>query len=107
MNLDPIDIALYSHLVEILNYFVRQHVYRSKSFILEYHLPSRVAQLMACPEKHLRLSEFYIFSDHQKPPRHSFFFFFRILRFGISVDLVMFMRFSRVEVLSSMYQHTR
>ena len=56
-NLTPIEVALYSHLIELLNFFVRQHVYRSKYFIISNNLASRVAQLMSCPEKHLKLSK--------------------------------------------------
>jgi protein phosphatase 4 regulatory subunit 3 len=50
------DVNLYTYLVEILSFFVRQHSYRSKQFILIEQLPARVAQLMYCPEKHLKLS---------------------------------------------------
>ncbi|KAL9097410.1 MAG: hypothetical protein Q9165_000305 [Trypethelium subeluteriae] len=54
-NLTAQEISLYSHLVEVLCFFVRQHSFRSKYFILSEGLASRVAQLMACPEKHLKL----------------------------------------------------
>ncbi|KAF2235807.1 DUF625-domain-containing protein [Viridothelium virens] len=54
-NLTVQEISLYSHLVEVLCFFVRQHSFRSKYFILSEGLASRVAQLMACPEKHLKL----------------------------------------------------
>ncbi|KAF2144112.1 uncharacterized protein K452DRAFT_153248 [Aplosporella prunicola CBS 121167] len=50
------EVSLYSHLVEVLCFFIRQHSYRSKYFILSEGLASRVAQLMACPEKHLKLT---------------------------------------------------
>lgn len=56
-NLTRMEVALYSHLVEILNFFVRQHIYRSKFFILANHLAERVGQLVVCPEKHLKLSK--------------------------------------------------
>ena len=56
-NLTSMEVALFSHLVEILNFFVRQHLFRSKLFILANSLASRVGQLVACPEKHLKLSE--------------------------------------------------
>ena len=52
------EISLYSHLVEVLGYFIRQHSFRSKYFILSEGLASRVAQLMSCPEKHLKLSRY-------------------------------------------------
>jgi protein phosphatase-4 regulatory subunit 3 len=52
------DVSLYSHLVEILCFFARQHSYRSKLFIISEGLPARVAQLLNCPEKHLKLCEY-------------------------------------------------
>ena len=52
------EVALFVHLVEILCFFMRQHQYRSKYFILAEHLTSRVAQLLTCSEKHLKLSTF-------------------------------------------------
>jgi protein phosphatase 4 regulatory subunit 3 len=52
-------VSLYSHLVEVLCFFIRQHSFRSKYFILSEGLASRVSQLMDCPEKHLKLSEFF------------------------------------------------
>jgi protein phosphatase-4 regulatory subunit 3 len=51
------DVMLFSHLIEILNFFIRQHLYRSKFFIAADGLPARIAQLLACPQKHLKLSE--------------------------------------------------
>ncbi|KAF2002397.1 DUF625-domain-containing protein [Amniculicola lignicola CBS 123094] len=50
------EVSLYSHLVEVLCFFIRQHSYRSKYFILSEGLAARVAQLMNCPEKHLKLT---------------------------------------------------
>lgn len=50
------DVSLYSHLVEVLCFFVRQHAYRSKYFLLAENLAARIAQLLSCPEKHLKLS---------------------------------------------------
>ncbi|KAI9804447.1 MAG: hypothetical protein M1825_001346 [Sarcosagium campestre] len=49
------EVSLFSHLVEILCFFIRQHLFRSKFFIVAEGLASRVAQLLACPEKHLKL----------------------------------------------------
>jgi protein phosphatase-4 regulatory subunit 3 len=48
-------VSLYAHLLEVLCFFIRQHNFRSKYFILSEGLAARVAQLMDCPEKHLRL----------------------------------------------------
>ncbi|KAF2100748.1 DUF625-domain-containing protein, partial [Rhizodiscina lignyota] len=50
------EVSLYSHLVEVLCFFIRQHSFRSRSFIQSEGLASRVAQLMSCPEKHLKLT---------------------------------------------------
>jgi protein phosphatase-4 regulatory subunit 3 len=55
-NLSIQQINLYVHLVEVLCFFIRQHSFRSKYFILSEGLAVRVAQLMECPEKHLKLS---------------------------------------------------
>jgi len=49
--------SLFEHLVGILCFFIRQHAYRSKFFILSEGLHGRIAQLMSCPQKHLKLSE--------------------------------------------------
>ncbi|OAL48481.1 DUF625-domain-containing protein [Pyrenochaeta sp. DS3sAY3a] len=50
------EVSLYAHLVEVLCFFIRQHSFRSKYFILSEGLAARVAQLMECPEKHLKLT---------------------------------------------------
>ncbi|KAL6704893.1 Platinum sensitivity protein [Coniothyrium glycines] len=50
------EVSLYAHLVEVLCFFIRQHSFRSKYFILSEGLAARVAQLMVCPEKHLKLT---------------------------------------------------
>ncbi|KAE9970801.1 hypothetical protein BLS_000034 [Venturia inaequalis] len=50
------EVSLYVHLVEVLCFFVRQHAYRSKYFLLQDNLPERVAQLLSSPTKHLRLT---------------------------------------------------
>lgn len=46
---------LYTHLVEVLQFFVRQHAYQSKLFILAENLHSRIAQLLECPQKYMKL----------------------------------------------------
>jgi protein phosphatase-4 regulatory subunit 3 len=50
-------ISLFEHLIEILWFFIRQHQHRSKYFVLSESLGQRVAQLLSCPEKHLKLSK--------------------------------------------------
>ena len=47
--------SLYTHLVEVLSFFVRQHAYQAKLFILSENLHSRIAQLLECPQKHMKL----------------------------------------------------
>ncbi|EME45032.1 hypothetical protein DOTSEDRAFT_70917 [Dothistroma septosporum NZE10] len=47
--------SLYTHLVEVLCFFVRQHAYQSKLFILSENLHSRIAQLLRCPQKYMKL----------------------------------------------------
>jgi protein phosphatase-4 regulatory subunit 3 len=47
--------SLYTHLVEVLCFFVRQHAYQSKIFILAENLHARVAQLLLCPQKYMKL----------------------------------------------------
>ncbi|KAK5174651.1 Platinum sensitivity protein [Saxophila tyrrhenica] len=47
--------SLYTHLVDILCFFVRQHAHRTMEFIFLENLHSRVAQLLACPQKYMKL----------------------------------------------------
>jgi protein phosphatase-4 regulatory subunit 3 len=51
------EVSLYSHLVDILTFFVRQHLYRSRNVIHNEALAPRIAQLLRVPQKHLKLSE--------------------------------------------------
>ncbi|KAI9810151.1 MAG: Platinum sensitivity protein [Pycnora praestabilis] len=60
-NLTIQDVSLFSHLVEILCFFIRQHLFRSKYFILSEGLATRIAQLLSCPEKHLKLTALKFF----------------------------------------------
>ncbi|EON68325.1 hypothetical protein W97_07583 [Coniosporium apollinis CBS 100218] len=62
-NLNIQEVTLYSHLVEMLCFFIKNHAFRSKFFILSEGLHSRVAQLMACPEKHLKLTALKYFRN--------------------------------------------
>lgn len=50
-------VSLFEHLIEILWFFIRQHHNRSRYFVLTESLGQRIAQLLACPEKHLKLSK--------------------------------------------------
>ena len=56
-NLTFNEVSLYCHLVDILMYFVRQHLFRTKFFITSESIPARVRQLLACPQKHMKLGE--------------------------------------------------
>ncbi|KAJ5833547.1 hypothetical protein N7474_001858 [Penicillium riverlandense] len=49
------EVTLYSHLVEILTFFVRQQQYRARNAIHNESLAPRVAQLLTAPQKHLKL----------------------------------------------------
>ncbi|KAI9719629.1 MAG: hypothetical protein M1812_003400 [Candelaria pacifica] len=60
-NLTIQEVSLYSHLVEILMFFIRQHLFRSKYFILSEGLACRISQLLQCPEKHLKLTALKFF----------------------------------------------
>lgn len=51
------EVSLYSHLVDILTFFVRQHYYRSRNFVRSENLAPRVARLLTAPQKHLKLSK--------------------------------------------------
>ncbi|PWY91449.1 DUF625-domain-containing protein [Aspergillus sclerotioniger CBS 115572] len=55
------EVALYSHLVDILTFFVRQHLYRSRNVIHNESLAPRIAQLLAVPHKHLKLTALRFF----------------------------------------------
>lgn len=56
LDLTVHETSLFTHLVEVLCFFVRQHTYRSKFFILSENLHARVAQLLACPQKYMKLT---------------------------------------------------
>lgn len=47
--------SMFTYLIEILSYFVRQHNLRSKFFIMSNNIAQCVAQLLKAPEKFLRL----------------------------------------------------
>lgn len=52
------EVSLFHHLIEILHFLIRQHLFRSKYFIFSEGLAARIAQLLSCPQKHLKLSKF-------------------------------------------------
>ncbi|KAL1967700.1 hypothetical protein VTN77DRAFT_2957 [Rasamsonia byssochlamydoides] len=55
------EVSLYAHLVDILTFFVRQHLFRSRNFIHSESLTPRVAQLLTVPQKHLKLTALKFF----------------------------------------------
>ncbi|OBT64232.1 hypothetical protein VE03_06864 [Pseudogymnoascus sp. 23342-1-I1] len=56
-------VSLFEHLIEILWFFIRQHQHRSKYFVLAESLGQRIAQLLSCPEKHLKLTALKFFRN--------------------------------------------
>lgn len=48
--------SLFTHLTEILAFFVRQHSFKSKFFILSEKLHDRIGQLLYCPQKYMKLA---------------------------------------------------
>lgn len=55
------EVSLYSYLIEILTFFVRQHSMRSRPFVLSENLGARVAQLLKVPQKPLKLTALKFF----------------------------------------------
>ncbi|OAX83130.1 hypothetical protein ACJ72_02507 [Emergomyces africanus] len=55
------EVSLYSHLVDILTFYVRQHYLRCRGFIHGESLTPRVAQLLTAPQKHLKLTALKFF----------------------------------------------
>ncbi|KAJ5104828.1 hypothetical protein NUU61_002175 [Penicillium alfredii] len=49
------EVTLHSHLVDILTFFARQHLFRTRNAIHNEALAPRVAQLLRAPQKHLKL----------------------------------------------------
>ncbi|KFX95786.1 hypothetical protein V490_03675 [Pseudogymnoascus sp. VKM F-3557] len=56
-------VSLFEHLIEILWFFIRQHQHRSKYFVLAESLGQRIAQLLSCSEKHLKLTALKFFRN--------------------------------------------
>ncbi|KIW73880.1 hypothetical protein PV04_01962 [Phialophora macrospora] len=55
------EVSLFSYLVEILSFFLRQHSIRSRPFVLSEKLAPRVAQLLQVPQKPLKLTALKFF----------------------------------------------
>ncbi|KAL4900189.1 hypothetical protein BDW74DRAFT_102888 [Aspergillus multicolor] len=54
-------VALYSHLVDILTFFVRQHLYRCRNVIQNERLAAHITQLLRVTQKHLKLTALKFF----------------------------------------------
>ena len=50
------EVSLFHHLIEILMFLIRFHQFRSKYSVFAEGLASHIAQLLSCPQKHLKLS---------------------------------------------------
>ncbi|KAI4263090.1 MAG: hypothetical protein L6R42_001745 [Xanthoria sp. 1 TBL-2021] len=61
VNLTFQEVSLFQHLIEILMFLIRYHLFRSKIFIFQEGLPARIAQLLACQHKHLQLTALKFF----------------------------------------------
>ncbi|KAK6532849.1 Platinum sensitivity protein [Arthrobotrys megalospora] len=59
--LSPYESALYTHLLELLCFFVRHHLFRNKYFILSENIAPRVAQLLTASEKFVQLAALKFF----------------------------------------------
>ncbi|KAL2755189.1 hypothetical protein ACRALDRAFT_2042961 [Sodiomyces alcalophilus JCM 7366] len=55
MNFPVQQASMFTYLIDTLCYFIRQHMHRSKFFVLQNNIVQRVVQLLSCPEKYLRL----------------------------------------------------
>ncbi|ROT39412.1 DUF625-domain-containing protein [Sodiomyces alkalinus F11] len=55
MNFPVQQASMFPYLIETLSYFIRQHMHRSKFFMLQNNIAQRIVQLLSCPEKYLRL----------------------------------------------------
>ncbi|KAL8950854.1 MAG: hypothetical protein Q9222_003131 [Ikaeria aurantiellina] len=55
------EVSLFHHLIDILMFLIRYHLFRSKIFIFEAGLPARIAQLLTCQQKHLKLTALKFF----------------------------------------------
>jgi protein phosphatase-4 regulatory subunit 3 len=56
MDFSVHQVSLFIYLIDILCFFVRQHPYPSKYFVLSENLAPRIAQLFSSREKYLKLS---------------------------------------------------
>lgn len=57
MNFTVQQASMFTYLIEILCFFIRQHLHRSKFFVLQNNIAQRVGQLLGCSEKYLQLGK--------------------------------------------------
>lgn len=50
--------SMFTYLIELLCFFIRQHNLRCKFFVMTNNIAQRIAQLLECPEKYLKLGLF-------------------------------------------------
>lgn len=55
LRFNAVNDGVFSHLTEILCFYLRQHQHRSKYFILQHNIVHRFVHLLDCKEKHLQL----------------------------------------------------
>ncbi|PTD04486.1 hypothetical protein FCULG_00001656 [Fusarium culmorum] len=55
MNFSVQQASMFTYLIEILTFFIRQHTLRVKFYVMNNDIAKRVSQLLGCPEKFLRL----------------------------------------------------
>ncbi|RGP59258.1 hypothetical protein FLONG3_11234 [Fusarium longipes] len=55
MNFSVQQASMFTYLIEILTFFIRQHNVRVKFYVMNHNIIKRVSQLLECPEKFLRL----------------------------------------------------
>ncbi|QSZ30930.1 hypothetical protein DSL72_000489 [Monilinia vaccinii-corymbosi] len=63
MNFTVHQVSLFIYLIEILCFFIRQHMHRSKYFVLSEALAQRISQLLGSPEKYLKLTALKFFRN--------------------------------------------
>ncbi|KAK5118305.1 hypothetical protein LTR62_002818 [Meristemomyces frigidus] len=56
LDLSVHETSMMTHLVDCLCFFIRQHTWRAKAFILQENMHSRIAQLLACPHKYMKVT---------------------------------------------------
>lgn len=66
IDLAPVQISHVTHLCDLLCFFVTQHTFRSKFFIISTNVGAKVSLLLRAKPKHVRLGEFLCTSDWQK-----------------------------------------